>query len=195
MHPNITLYFVRHGQTSWNFARRIQGQLDTELNETGRGQAAGNGQRLAQLRDDIATLDFVASPLQRCRETMEIIRERLGMSREGYGTDDRLKEIHFGSWQGTHWPEVSTVDPDGAADRLADPYNWRPPGGESYADLTERCAAWLADIERDSVVVAHGGVSRALRGHIYKLAPEDVTELSVPQNKILILRSDGMDWA
>ena len=195
MRQGLSLYFVRHGQTGWNHARRIQGQLDTELNETGRAQAAGNGERLATLRADIASLDFIASPMLRCRETMEIIRGKLDLDRHTYTTDDRLKEIHFGTWQGRHWPDVATLDPDGAAARLDDPFNWRPPEGESYADLTRRCAEWLATVERDTVVDAHGGVSRALRGHIYDLAPSEITELKVPQDKILVLRADQMAWA
>lgn len=193
MQPGVTLYFVRHGQTGWNSLRRIQGQLDTELNDTGRRQAAGNGQRLLELRSDIATLDYIASPLWRCRETMEIIRDTIGLARDGYAMDDRLKEIHFGTWQGLHWHETEETDPEGAAARRADPYHWRPRGGESYADITARAAAWLDEIERDTVVVSHGGISRALRGHILDLEPAAITELSVRQDKVFVLREGQVD--
>lgn len=193
MQPGVTLYFVRHGQTGWNSLRRIQGQLDTELNDTGRSQAAGNGQRLLELRSDIATLDYIASPLWRCRETMEIIRDTIGLARDGYAMDDRLKEIHFGTWQGLHWRETEEADPEGAAARRADPYHWRPRGGESYADITARAAAWLDEIERDTVVVSHGGISRALRGHILDLEPAAITELSVRQDKVFVLREGQVD--
>ena len=97
MQDGITIYFVRHGQTTWNAARRIQGQLESDLSDLGRSQAAGNGKRLKEIRPDIDTLPFVASPLRRCRNTMEIIRGELGTDVENYTTDDRLKEIHFGS--------------------------------------------------------------------------------------------------
>lgn len=192
MKPGVTLYFIRHGQTGWNKARRIQGQIDSELNELGRSQAAGNGKKLAGMRLDLAALDYVASPLSRTSETMQIVRENAGLPREGYRTDAVLKEIHFGVWQGEYWPEVPTVDPEGHVAREADPYHWRPAEGESYADLNARCSGWFDAIERDTVCVSHGGVSRVLRGHVDPSIPkEDVTELNVPQDKILIFRHDG----
>jgi len=195
MKNGITLYFVRHGQTTWNFDRRIQGQIDTPLNETGRAQAARNGGALKRLLGDrITQLPFVSSPLARCRETMEIIRTELSLPQQGYGTDDRLQEIHFGNWQASYWSKVAEEDPAGFGAREKDPFGWRPEGGESYRDLTARVAAWLEGIHEDTVVVAHGGVSRALRGHVLTLNEADIPELSVPQDKILVLRRDGMEW-
>lgn len=200
MKNGVTLYFIRHGQTGWNAARRIQGQIDSDLSEKGRGQAAQNGRTLQSLGLDLDALDFVASPLKRTSETMEIVRENAGLQRTGYRTDDRLKEIHFGSWQGHYWPEVPDVDPAGHAARTADPFNWRPEGGESYADLTARCAAWFEQIEHDTVCVSHGGVSRVLRGHAGggRHTPEEITELNVPQDRILVFRHtpEGIaaDW-
>lgn len=194
MKPGITLYFVRHGQTEWNRARRIQGQIDAPLNDTGRGQAARNGQTLKSLGLPLENMPFVASPLSRCRETMEIIRENAGLPRDGYATDDRLKEIHFGHWQGQYWPEVVSADPEGFAAREKDHYLWRPREGESYHDLTLRTVAWLDELDRDTVCVAHGGVSRALRGHVMKLDTAEVPELPVPQDKILVLRAGEMEW-
>lgn len=196
MKPGITLYFIRHGETGWNKARRIQGQIDSDLNDTGREQAARNGRTLAELVRakglDLAALDFVASPFKRTSETMQIVRANAGLPRDGYRTDDRLKEIHFGTWQGEFWPEVPTVDPAGHALRVADPYNWRPATGESYADLTTRCGAWFNDLDRDTVCVSHGGVSRVLRGHVAAhLDRAEVTELSVPQDQILVFNHNG----
>ena len=198
MGADVTVYFIRHGQTGWNKARRIQGQIDAELNDHGRSQAARNGRILAEKVGGFAELPFVASPLWRTSETMEIVRENAGLPRDGYATDDRLKEIHFGEWQGEHWGEIDKVDPDGLAARNKDPFHWRPVGGESYADLTVRAGAWFDGVERDTVCVSHGGVSRALRGYLLKLQPDDITELPVPQDKILILRrtagGNSMDW-
>ncbi len=203
MKPGVTLFFIRHGQTGWNKARRIQGQIDSDLIDSGRQQAARNGATLRDLgRDlgiDLNTLDYVASPLKRTDETMQIVRENAGLARTGYRSDDRLKEIHFGTWQGEYWPEVPIVDPTGHAQRAAAPYTWRPDNGESYADLTARCSAWFDAVDRDTVCVSHGGVSRVLRGHADRSISEaDVTELSVPQNKILLFRHNGdgitFDW-
>jgi probable phosphoglycerate mutase len=53
---------------------------------------------------------------------------------------------------------------------------------------------WLDAIERDTVVVSHGGVSRVLRGHILGLDLESVPLLDVPQDRVLVLRHDTIDW-
>lgn len=201
MKPGTTLYFIRHGQTGWNKARRIQGQIDSDLNDLGRSQAARNGRMLAELATgngiDLTILDFVASPLKRTSETMQIVRDNAGLTTGDYRTDDRLKEIHFGVWQGEYWPQVPTVDPAGHELRTSDPYNWRPDTGESYADLTARCGAWFDELDRDTVCVSHGGVSRVLRGHAApQLDRAEVTELSVPQDKILVFKhtEDGITY-
>ncbi len=57
-----------------------------------------------------------------------------------------------------------------------------------------RSAAWLDDVRSDTVVAAHGGVSRVLRGHLYGINSALVPELPVPQDRILVLRRDRMDW-
>src|SRR6185312_12901881 len=92
--PGITLYFIRHGETDWNRDQRYQGQRDIPLNATGRGQAARNGKVLAgALGERAAGLDYVASPLERARETMQIVRRELGLPPDAFRTDDRLKEV------------------------------------------------------------------------------------------------------
>ena len=194
MRGGRTIYFVRHGETDWNAARRLQGQTDISLNDLGRQQAARNGHVLRKLLRDFEALDFVASPLSRTRETMEIVRETVGLARPGYRTDTRLKEINFGHWEGLTWAELPDRDPEGYQARLADPFEWRPHGGESYRDLMERITAWLESLEADAVVVSHGGVSRVLRGYLLGIAPREVPFLEVPQDRVLVLRQGDMAW-
>src|SRR4029453_10048898 len=99
--PGLTLYSLRHGQTDWNRAQRYQGQRDIPLNATGRSQAISNGRALTRvLGGEAETIDYVASPLMRARETMELMRRQLGLSAYDYRTDDRLREIHYGHWEG-----------------------------------------------------------------------------------------------
>jgi broad specificity phosphatase PhoE len=194
MRRGVRLYFVRHGETDWNFEQRIQGQLDIPLNGTGRRQAARNGAKLKELISDVGAVDFVSSPLVRTIETMEIVRTVLGLERSGYGTDARLKEVHFGDWQGRRWSEVQAFDPEGYAARLADTFRWRPRGGESYAELMTRSVAWLESLSRDCIVVSHGGVSRVLRGYLLGLHPDEVPHLSVPQDRVLVLEAGRFEW-
>jgi probable phosphoglycerate mutase len=195
LRSGITLYFVRHGETEWNRARRYQGQRDIPLNDTGRGQASRNGRVLAEmLGARAAALDYVASPLVRARETMEIMRRELTLAPLDYRTDDRLREIHYGHWEGELWEELSAIDPDGYAARQSDPWNWQPSGGESYRMLSDRVAHWLAEAERDAVVVAHGGVSKVLRGLVLQLAHTDIARLDEPQDKVLMVEAGSIRW-
>ena len=107
---------------------------------------------------------------------MEIVREHMGLSREGYRTDPALMEINFGDWQGSTWDELREKAPQAIAERFADPWNVVAPGngGESYAMLSARAIAWLNAVRRDTVVVTHGGVNRCIRSYLEKLAVEDI---------------------
>ena len=191
----LKLYFVRHGETDWNRDQRYQGQRDIPLNATGRSQAIANGHMLAGvLAGKARTFDYVTSPLTRARETMELMRRQLGLPEHGYRTDDRLREIHYGHWEGEQWRELPTTDPEGYAAREADRWGWRPTGGESYRDLFERVAQWLGEVERDAVVAAHGGVMRALRGLSLTLKPAEMFQLDVPQDRVLVIEAGRTRW-
>jgi len=194
MRADVTIYFIRHGETDWNAQARYQGQADIPMNETGRAQARRNGEALRPLLPDLAKADFVASPLARARETMRIVRAALELDPEAFHIDERLTEAHYGDWQGTLLADLPNVDAEGIEARTRDPFHWRPQGGESYEDLMARTLLWLATIEHDTVVVSHGGVSRVLRGHILNLDVATVPLLDVPQDRVLVLRRDGIDW-
>ncbi len=127
-----TLYFIRHGETDWNRAGRLQGQTDVPINARGREQAARNGGLLAEMADDIAECAFIASPLLRTRQTMEIVLQALGRSASNFSTDERLKEINFGRWEGMTWKELKVADRPSYDARYRDPWTVSAPGGESY---------------------------------------------------------------
>jgi probable phosphoglycerate mutase len=193
--PGVTLYFVRHGETDWNRVQRYQGQRDIPLNARGRSQARRNGRVLAELLGESApSLHYVASPLARARETMEIVRQQLALPPAGYLADDRLREIHYGHWEGQLWSELPRTDPEGYAARQADVWNWQPDGGESYAMLSGRVAHWLGDVTRDAVVVSHGGVSKVLRGLVLRLTGTEIARLDVPQDKVLLVETGSIRW-
>jgi len=191
----VRLYFVRHGETDWNLERRYQGQRDIPLNATGRGQARRNGLKLkTTLGTEAAALDYVASPLLRASETIEIVRAEIGLPARSYRTDARLTEINYGSWEGQPWQEIATFDAAGYRARQADLWNWQPQGGESYKMLADRVGAWLGEVARDTVAVAHGGVSRALRLLLLGLTPSAAMALEVPQDRILVLHGRHSEW-
>jgi probable phosphoglycerate mutase len=194
MRADLTIYFVRHGETDWNAQSRYQGQADVPMNDLGRRQARRNGDALRALLPHIAHCRYVASPLLRARETMEIVRGAMGLDPRAYALDDRLKEIHYGDWQGIFAADLPGIDAAGLQARSRDTFRWRPQGGESYEDLMSRAVAWLGDVTDDTVVAAHGGISRVLRGHMYRCEPASVPDLPVPQDQVLVLRRDGMEW-
>jgi broad specificity phosphatase PhoE len=160
------LYFVRHGETDWNAEQRLQGQRDVPLNGRGRRQAAVCGSVLHRLIAAVGrTADefaFISSPLVRARETMEILRTRFAITLPDYTTDGRLVEMSFGQWEGLTYTEVRARDPAVLRARERDKWNFRPPDGESYAQLLERVREWHTGLTGDAIVSAHGGVARVL---------------------------------
>lgn len=196
MQNGPTIYFVRHGQTDWNAEWRLQGQIDIPINDKGRAQAKRNGEKLAETLDDPQAYRYVASPLSRTRETMEIVRGGLGLPANGFDFDDLLKEIHFGDWQGSTWDELREREPEAIAARFDDPWNTVSPGdgGESYAMLSDRALSWLDSVREDTVVVSHGGINRCLRGRLEGLTEEEITRLKVPQDKVMVIKGGTVDW-
>jgi broad specificity phosphatase PhoE len=132
MSPDVTIYFIRHGETDWNAQARYQGQVDIPLNDTGREQALRNGHALRAALADHSAYDFVSSPLGRTRETMLIVRRALGLTMDGVSFDDRLREMSYGHWEGQLASDLPRTDPAGMAERARDWWHWRPEGGESY---------------------------------------------------------------
>jgi broad specificity phosphatase PhoE len=161
-----TIYYIRHGETDWNLAGRLQGRHDVPLNARGRSQATHCGDILRDLfardRCDPADFDYVSSPLGRARETMELVRLPLGLPPGGYRVEERLAEIAFGDWEGFTIAQLHIRDPQGIATREHDKWHFVPPGGESYKAVSERMCEWHRSLTRDTVAVAHGGTARGL---------------------------------
>jgi broad specificity phosphatase PhoE len=181
-------YFLRHGETDWNAERRLQGQLDIPLNGLGRRQAARCGDILRGLLDvggrTTGEFTFVSSPLSRARETMEIARAGLGLAPHGYATDGRIAELAFGRWEGLTYKEVRALDRSVLAVRERDKWNFRPPDGESYAQLMERVREWRAGVAGNVIVAAHGGVARVLTVLFGVRTPAEATRGDIVQGVV-----------
>ena len=188
------LYYIRHGETSWNAAGRLQGAQDTALNDLGRTQATTSGHILSDLlaRDgrDKSELPYVASPLSRARTTMELMRGALELPPTHYTTDDRLREIGYGKWEGFTLAEMEAADPVFFARRLADKWRVAPEGGETYEAVQRRMAEWYGQVNTDTVVVAHGGTARALMVVLGFETPESAADLPIAQGAVYVF-SDG----
>lgn len=189
-----TIVFLRHGETNWNVEGRMQGQRDIPLNDNGRAQAKRNGQAIITAIPDIASYDFVASPLGRARETMEIARLAMGLDPSAYHLDDRLREITFGEWEGFTTAELRNAHGELVETREKDKWSFLPPGGESYRLLAERVEAWLARIKRPTMAVSHGGVGRVLRRYLHDLDPQAAVTMSFPQDQAMLIKSGSTEW-
>ena len=162
------LVMLRHGQTEWNAGSRMQGQLDTDLTDLGREQAAAAAEVLAKRQP----LVIVSSDLRRALETATALGERAGLP---VAIDTRLRETHLGDWQGLTHLEVDALAP-GARLAWRDDARWAPHGGESRVDVAARSTPLVTELiaahdewgvdepDRPVVLVAHGGLIAALTG-------------------------------
>jgi len=190
------LYFVRHGETDFNIEQRLQGQYETSLNVRGRMQARECGALLNNLftREQRQSQDYayMSSPLQRARETMQLARATLGLDPSAYEVDDRLMEISYGEWEGSTLPEIEARDPQLLARREEDKWGFKPPGGECYRDVAARVGAWYATVTRDTVVVAHGGVARALMANFNILPEEEAAHADIAHGVVYVFAGGTM---
>jgi probable phosphoglycerate mutase len=194
--PPPTVYYIRHGETDWNVAGRLQGRRDIELNARGRAQATHCGEVLRDLfardRRDPETLDYVSSPLKRAGETMRLVRAALGLPGEGHRTDDRLSEIAFGDWEGFTIAQLHERDPARIAQREHDKWHFVPPGGESYQMVAARMRGWYADLTNDTVVTAHGGTARGLIADLGIAKPAAAPLLDIEQGMVYVFEGEAL---
>lgn len=165
---------------------RFQGRRDIPLNDTGREQALQNGKRLARILGNPDDYQFIASPLWRARETMEIMREQMDMPRDGYLTDERLVEVSYGELEGTTQPELKERDRELYYYRKQNAWTFRPSGGESHEDVVVRVSDWISSLEDGEryIVAAHGAIGRVMLHLLAGSPPDEVSRFAFPQDKV-----------
>jgi broad specificity phosphatase PhoE len=149
----VKIALIRHGRTEWNAQGRVQGSTETSLSEAGRAQMAGS---LPPAGFENAR-PFV-SPQRRARQTAEL----LGL--ENPIVDERLREQNWGTWEGLTRAEMLERDGADAFERAGLGMDFRPPGGESTAELAARVRDFLLDaakLDTNAVAVAHMGILRS----------------------------------
>lgn len=154
--PESLVYLARHGETPYNAEKRFQGQGAVPLNDTGRRQA----DELGELASTHRFLKLWCSPLLRARETADIVSKHIGLEP---AEDPRLMETETGDWTDCSFAEIEASSPQAFMSFLRGDPDFGFPGGESFAEQSQRVSAALADIERDlcpALVVCHGQVIR-----------------------------------
>lgn len=175
------LLLLRHGETEWNHARRIQGSLDSPLTALGRRQAEEQGRILAALRPDPMHMPLYVSPLFRARMTAEI-----AMPGHAQIVDPRLSEIACGDWEGLTPAERAQGWPALAAECQSDLALYdRAPGGEGLDGVARRVSDFLHGLDSPSVIVAHKVVLIVLRGLLLGLDRTALHGLEAPQGVVL----------
>ena len=184
---------IRHGETAWNAQSRIQGHLDSPLNEEGLGQALLVAERLA--REPFSTL--YSSDLGRALQTVQPIADRT--AHEAI-REPRLRERHLGVFQGLTGAQCEQQYPhEYARFKLRDP-DHVVPGGESVRQLFERVASIFADFalrhpgER-VVVVTHGGVLDALHRFAASIALERPRDFPIYNASLNFILCEDQRWS
>jgi probable phosphoglycerate mutase len=177
------IWFLRHGQTEWNRAYRLQGQLDSPLTKQGIAEA----HRQAQIMPKILAQNpaLFASPLGRARQTADI-----ALNGASYQTDPRLMEIHAGEWQGLLREDVlarhlaSEVTKPNALEIYA-----KAVGGEGIKAFAARITSFLETLQGPSVIVAHGLLGQVLRAKIRGIDLANAGTLSNAQGVVYELEN------
>ncbi|SFU86239.1 2,3-diphosphoglycerate-dependent phosphoglycerate mutase GpmB [Xenorhabdus koppenhoeferi] len=134
----LQVYLVRHGETEWNVARRIQGQSDSPLTEIGRSQAHLVAQRIKS--ENITHI--ITSDLGRTRQTAEIIAEACGCE---VILEPRLRELHMGVLENRELNSLTSEEESWRKGLVDGTPNGRIPEGESMSELAIRMRAALED--------------------------------------------------
>lgn len=165
----MKLYLVRHGITDWNARKKIQGQVDIPLNETGRDLARKTAEGLRGVRFD----QCISSPLCRAKETARII---LGERNVNILDEPRIMEMAFGDYEGKCCSREGWELPEGFHKFFEDPAGYEAPrGGESFADVKRRTGEFLEELYRKKeyqgmnlLITTHGAALAGLLNNIKK---------------------------
>jgi probable phosphoglycerate mutase len=158
MTPPVRLLLARHGQTEWHRDNRYVSRTDIGLNETGRREAWMLARRAEEERPDLV----LCSPLTRALETARLSAEACDMEPR---TDERLRELDFGEWEGKSLAEIREEDSESVSLFEEDPARHGFPGGEPLHKGAERVLEILAELHRSHtgqtvLVVAHNTLLR-----------------------------------
>lgn len=179
----MNIYIVRHGQTDWNKAVRLQGRSDIPLNEYGRELARKTKEGLEEVSFDLA----FTSPLSRARETAELILE--GREAELI-EDERIVEISFGKYEGLSWGEDNFNIPEEFQLFFTAPDRYEAHGGgESITQLAARTGEFMRELitnpeyaDKNILVSTHGAALCGMLAYVDHTPLSQFWRGEVPKN-------------
>ncbi|MFM7119059.1 MAG: histidine phosphatase family protein, partial [Gammaproteobacteria bacterium] len=185
---NKVLYFVRHGRTEWNAIARMQGQWNSNLDDLGREQAEIAGRWLAHHGIEA----MFASPLDRTRQTAEIIRRHV---RAPVTFDERLKEWDSGDWSGHLYAEIEQTWPEQWRAWSADLFPPPSPNLENYPDMIARSRPFLDELHAHPAstiaIVSHGMIGKAMLHTLLDLDEARTLSFHQPNDRVFRVSIDG----
>lgn len=190
----VTIFgLLRHGQTEWNILKKIQGSADSPLSEDGKKQTAA-------WIDTLKTYDWdriIASDLGRVRATVDILNQELCLP---VSFDPRLREQHWGDWEGLTLPFVQQNCKEDLARRVAMGWEFAAPGGETRRAVKDRVLKTLLESAekwpgQKILVICHQGVVKSV---LYSFDGRDFLPGEDPllqHNRLHLISCTGQSFA
>ena len=178
------LALLRHGHTDWNRAGRIQGRSDIPLDDAARADLAA-----LRLPAPWDRAQLLASPLSRAMDTARLVAP--GRTPRAVPA---LVEMSWGEWEGQKGAEL--IEQPGSGYRHIEDWGWayRPPGGESPAEMRARLQPWLDGLDGDTVAVAHIGVMRVLLALAHGWDFHGPAPFRIKRNRLYVMTRDNGRW-
>lgn len=184
----MKVYLVRHGETAWNKARKLQGQTDIPLNDYGIELAEITAKALEDINFDYV----LSSPLIRAVQTADIIKRNDSLKTN---IDERLKEIHFGECEGVKIPTFEEVGINPIWNFEFDTENYIPAeGGETFFDVYDRTKEFMEEVlipmegkHENILIVGHGCMNRTIINRYIGIALKDFWQVRLDNCAVSIL--------
>jgi broad specificity phosphatase PhoE len=195
-HDIMRLHIVRHGQTDWNAARRIQGQLDSELDDTGKQQAADRGSDFT----DMNLLAVYSSSSVRTRQTTQLV---LGSRTDNVTYRDELREVTLGIWEGQYWADIEEQFPEIVDAHAKGLPSFKIEGAENSDEVQRRGSSAIeaiiaahsdAAVHDNILIVSHGAIMKTILAYYLNVALTNLHTLpQLPNCAHCIIEVNGLD--
>lgn len=185
----MKLIFIRHGQTDWNVAGKIQGSYDSELNNNGVKQSIELTEKLLKLNYKFSKI--YSSPQKRALKTAEILSKHSNID---YFPMKGLEEMNMGEWEGLSWSEVEKKYPIEYREWFLNRRYTKTPNGESYNDMLKRVLKSIHKIIEDNsdnvVIVTHSAVIMSLQCYITNTPFDEMLKFKPKNTEIIEISTD-----